>query len=182
MGLKTAWIQYGSNNEYLGYSSVPEYAKTPLPVIIVFQEVWGVDKHIQDVTDRFAEAGYVAFSPDLYAVNGERHPLLSHERVESVKSFLESLPPTAWGNEAERKAALAKLPGDEPERVGETLTKLFGGLDMDNYTAQLLATVDFLRNHFDLTKGEPIGAVGFCMGGALSAHLAAHDNELKGAV
>src|SRR5664279_5842634 len=34
--------------------------------IIVIQEWWGLVPHIQDVTDRFAKEGFVAFAPDLY--------------------------------------------------------------------------------------------------------------------
>ncbi len=38
----------------------------PRPGVIVLQEWWGLDDHIRDVTNRFAEAGYVALAPDLY--------------------------------------------------------------------------------------------------------------------
>ena len=34
--------------------------------IVVIQEWWGVDDHIQSVADRFAAAGYTALAPDLY--------------------------------------------------------------------------------------------------------------------
>ena len=34
--------------------------------VIVIQEWWGLSDHIRDVTDRFADAGFVALSPDLY--------------------------------------------------------------------------------------------------------------------
>ncbi len=36
------------------------------PGVIVVQEWWGVDRHIKDVTGRFAAAGFVALAPDLY--------------------------------------------------------------------------------------------------------------------
>ena len=36
------------------------------PAVIVIQEWWGLVPHIQDVTDRFAKEGFVAFAPDLY--------------------------------------------------------------------------------------------------------------------
>ncbi|WP_026960786.1 dienelactone hydrolase family protein [Alicyclobacillus herbarius] len=182
MGLTTRWVRYGQDKRYSGYLAVPVYAQTPLPAVIVFQEVWGVDGHIEDVTERFARAGYVAFAPDLYAVNGERREAVRRERVEAVKSFLEKLPPTAWGNPEERDAELAKLPEDEGKRVMETMTTLFGGLDVENYTEQLLATASFLRNECELSKGQGVVAVGYCMGGALAAHLASLDAELKGAV
>lgn len=36
------------------------------PAIIVIQEWWGLDEHIEDITRRFADEGYVALAPDLY--------------------------------------------------------------------------------------------------------------------
>ena len=40
------------------------------PVVIVFMEAFGVNPHIVDVTNRFAQEGYVAVSPDMYYRNG----------------------------------------------------------------------------------------------------------------
>ncbi len=36
------------------------------PVTLVFQEAFGVDKHIRDVADRLANEGYVAIAPELF--------------------------------------------------------------------------------------------------------------------
>ena len=36
------------------------------PAVIVIEEIFGLDHHIQDVTRRFAEQGYVAAAPDLF--------------------------------------------------------------------------------------------------------------------
>jgi carboxymethylenebutenolidase len=36
------------------------------PGVLVIQEWWGLVPHIQDVVDRFAEAGFTALAPDLY--------------------------------------------------------------------------------------------------------------------
>jgi carboxymethylenebutenolidase len=36
------------------------------PAVIVFQEIFGVNAHIRDVTDRIAREGYVAIAPALY--------------------------------------------------------------------------------------------------------------------
>jgi carboxymethylenebutenolidase len=37
-----------------------------LPGLLVFQEAFGVNPHIRDVTQRFAKAGYVAIAPELF--------------------------------------------------------------------------------------------------------------------
>ncbi|MGC1635650.1 MAG: dienelactone hydrolase family protein, partial [Candidatus Acidiferrales bacterium] len=36
------------------------------PAILVFQEIFGVNAHIRDVTERFAKAGLVAIAPELF--------------------------------------------------------------------------------------------------------------------
>jgi carboxymethylenebutenolidase len=38
----------------------------PYPGLIVFQEAFGVNAHIRDVTKRFAEQGYVTIAPELF--------------------------------------------------------------------------------------------------------------------
>jgi len=47
-----------------GYLSTP--ADGTGPGLIVLQEWWGLVDHIKQVTDRFAEAGFVAMAVDLY--------------------------------------------------------------------------------------------------------------------
>ena len=38
----------------------------PHPGLIVFQEAYGVNSHIRDVTERFAAQGYLAIAPELF--------------------------------------------------------------------------------------------------------------------
>ena len=38
----------------------------PVPAVVVLQEYWGVNRHIEDLTERFAREGYLAIAPDLY--------------------------------------------------------------------------------------------------------------------
>jgi carboxymethylenebutenolidase len=47
-----------------GYMAVPDFG--PGPGIVVIQEYWGLVPHIQDVCDRFADAGFAALAPDLF--------------------------------------------------------------------------------------------------------------------
>lgn len=54
--------------------TIPAYMAQPqthkgdetLPAIIVLQEIFGVNQHIRDITDRIAQLGYVAIAPALY--------------------------------------------------------------------------------------------------------------------
>lgn len=38
----------------------------PFPAVIVFQEIFGVNEHIRDVTERIAREGYVALAPAIF--------------------------------------------------------------------------------------------------------------------
>ena len=146
-------------------------------------EIWGVDRHIQDLVRRFAASGYMTFAPDLYSHGGRKTPALAPERIEAVKTFLDTVPPAVWQNPAEREAAVGQLP--DPERrqqVGETLGLLLTPTrPVDQYTADLRAAVAHLRAH-PMSRGHRVGSTGYCMGGMLSAQLACTEPELCGAV
>ena len=47
------------------YVATPDGAG-PFPAVIVFQEIFGVNAHIRDVTERVAKEGYVAIAPDYH--------------------------------------------------------------------------------------------------------------------
>lgn len=57
-------IRFASNGGRAGgYLARPA---RPGPGVVVIQEWWGLVPHIEQVADRFAEAGFVALAPDLY--------------------------------------------------------------------------------------------------------------------
>ena len=73
MQLETDWITYdGPTGPVSAHLARPRAASGPLPGTIVIQEIWGVDGHIAELTERFATAGYVAIAPDLYSAGGGR--------------------------------------------------------------------------------------------------------------
>ena len=65
-GLQTSMVTYGGSGqpELKGHLAIP--AATPAPAVLVIQEWWGLNPHIKDVANRFAQAGFVALAPDLY--------------------------------------------------------------------------------------------------------------------
>lgn len=70
-GLTTGQFSY----EVAGFK-VPAYfaapaGKTQLPVVLVVQEIFGVHEYIADICRRFAQAGYLAIAPELYARQGD---------------------------------------------------------------------------------------------------------------
>lgn len=178
MSLTTEWLPFGSDAEFRGFAAWPGRAVGPLPALMVIQEAWGVDDHIEDVTRRFAAAGYFALAPDLFSKGGGRPPALAKERVRETIEFINGLTPEQRCDPAGRAAALAKLSPDEGAHIGETLTTMFSG----GYLPAVLAAARFLHEAHPTTRGQKLVSVGFCMGGALSAQLAGNDPELTAAV
>ncbi|HXG42333.1 MAG TPA: dienelactone hydrolase family protein [Dehalococcoidia bacterium] len=73
-GLVAEMVRFPANGEEMpGYLARPE-GGGPFPGVIVVQEWWGIDEHIQDVCRRFAREGYVALAPDLYRGKVTREP------------------------------------------------------------------------------------------------------------
>jgi len=52
-----------------GYLARPE-GTDPLPAVIVYMEIFGVNSHIRDVVERVAREGYVALAPDFFHRSG----------------------------------------------------------------------------------------------------------------
>jgi carboxymethylenebutenolidase len=70
---------------YLAYQTGGE-AK---PAVVVIQEWWGLNDHIKDVANRFANEGFVALAPDLY------HGVVATEPDEARKLVMELDTPAA---------------------------------------------------------------------------------------
>ena len=70
-GLKTGEITVEVNGfKVPAYMAAPA-GKTNLPVVLVIQEVFGVHEYIADTARRFAQMGYLAIAPELYARQGD---------------------------------------------------------------------------------------------------------------
>ena len=59
-----------------GDAEIPAYRAAPqrggpFPVVLVIHEIFGVHEHIKDVCRRFANLGYYAIAPDLFARQGD---------------------------------------------------------------------------------------------------------------
>lgn len=170
---------------FTGYLARPEQAKGPLPGLLVIQEAWGVDAHIEDVTRRFAAAGYVALAPDLFAVGGQRPAPLAPDRMTELLAFMNVAPPTVFSDPAAREAALAQHPEPARTRLGESLaalTSFMAPQKRDGLLTIVEAGARYLRQERAETRGQKLGVVGFCLGGTLAALLACRDPELGAAV
>ena len=64
--VRSETVQLGEVDVYIAYPTTPG----PHPSIVVLEEAFGRVEHIEDVCRRYANAGYVAASPELYARTG----------------------------------------------------------------------------------------------------------------
>lgn len=86
--------------------------------IIVIQEAFGVDQHIQDVCQRFANEGYLAIAPQLFHRLG-KDVRFGYDELPKIMPLFGKL--TNEEFEMDIRAALAAAraePGIEPNRVG----------------------------------------------------------------
>lgn len=63
----------------------------PHPGLMVFQEAFGVNAHIRDVTDRFAREGYLAIAPELFHRTAPPGFEASYDDFPSIKPHREGL-------------------------------------------------------------------------------------------
>jgi carboxymethylenebutenolidase len=178
MAIRGEWIEFGDSR---GYLAVPERAALPLPAIIVIPEVWGVNEHIEDVTRRFAAAGYAVLAPDIFTVRGKRPPGLSDERIEKAAKFVGTLAPGVLGDPPAREREMAKLSESDRRDIGETFARLFAGDRTEAFMPRIREAFSHLRTAQKETEGQKVACVGFCMGGGFSALLACEEPEISGA-
>src|SRR5580658_11025277 len=76
------WIDIGGG--MTGYLAVP--ASGSGPGIVVLQEIFGVNRHMRDVADLYAEEGYVVLAPDLFH-RMEPRVELGYEAADFEKAF-----------------------------------------------------------------------------------------------
>lgn len=64
--MNSRWIDIDTSNgnNFRGYLSLPPTGKGP--GIVLIQEIWGVNSHIQAVADQYAMDGFVVLAPDVF--------------------------------------------------------------------------------------------------------------------
>ncbi len=124
-----------------GYLSLPKAEKGP--GVVVIQEWWGLVDHIKDVTDRFADHGFVALAPDLY------HGLTTKSPDEAGKMLM-ALNIANAGAEIQAAAKyLLSLP-EVTEKVGTVGFCMGGQLALyaaTEYPDAIASCVDFYGVH-----------------------------------
>jgi carboxymethylenebutenolidase len=73
------WVPV-ADGELPAYRAAPG-ARGPHPILLVVQEVFGVDEYLKDTCRRAAHAGYVAIAPELFARQGRAGECTSREEL-----------------------------------------------------------------------------------------------------
>jgi len=108
-------LNVGSSGGSMGlYDAEPDGAARG--AILVLQEAFGVNDHIQDVCRRFSAVGYRAVAPHLFHRSGD--PVIDYEDMQTVVEHIMQL--SADGLEADLDATLGYLAaaGFDAPRVG----------------------------------------------------------------
>ncbi len=91
----------GDGATLTGHLALPS-GDGPYPAVVVIHEIFGLNDHIRDVTDRFAAQGYVALAVDLFAgrnralcmarfMGGLLLNALDHQGIRDLRSALDWL-------------------------------------------------------------------------------------------
>ena len=89
----------------------------PFPVVLVVQEIFGVHEHIKDVCRRFAQAGYLAVAPELYARQGDVTKLTD---IKEIIGIVSKVPDGQVMADLDAARAWAKTDGGNDARVAVT--------------------------------------------------------------
>lgn len=84
--------------------------------VIVIQEAFGVNPHIEDVTRRFAAAGYRAVAPHLFYRSGD--PALSYDDREQIWSHMQSLTMDGLLDDVDASEGYLEDAGFDAARIG----------------------------------------------------------------
>jgi len=99
------------------YRAAPAH-KTGLPVVLVVQEIFGVHAYIADVCRRFAQAGYLAIAPQLYARQGD--PAGYTEIPRLMSELVSKVPDAQVMADLDGAVQWAAAHGGDAARVGVT--------------------------------------------------------------
>lgn len=103
-----------TDGEMALYDTEPE--GSPRAAVVVIQEAFGVNGHIEDVTRRFAGAGYRAVAPHLFHRSGD--PVLDYSNVEAVRPHLAALSEAGLVNDLDATFAHLATGGFGLSRAG----------------------------------------------------------------
>lgn len=96
--------------------SVHRPSSTPRGAIIVLQEAFGVNEHIEDICRRLADAGWLAIAPHLFHRTGD--PQLGYDDFSAVAPHFAGLGPDTILDDIDAALSSAAAEGFGPSSIG----------------------------------------------------------------
>jgi len=82
--MKTETLSFSTaNGDTTAYVAMPESGDSAKAVIVI-QEWWGLNEHIKDIANRYADEGFTAIAPDLYRGNLATNPKEAGEMMQAL--------------------------------------------------------------------------------------------------
>ena len=142
----------------------------PHAAVLLLQEGIGVTPHLLRVAERLSNEDYFVLVPDLYSRDLARQALTEQQVVQGI--------PIA--RSPERAALLAALsPGERA--VLQRVVSWFDGRDESSYFPDVLSSLAWLKAQAQVRR-DAIAAIGFSVGGGLTAKLAGSGTELAAGI
>lgn len=138
MEIQTQWVTLDVDGSPMSaYVAMPA-AEGQYPGVLVFMEIFGINSHIQDVTERLAREGYVALAPDYYHRVAPNLKLgYTKADIEEGRKYKDVVTQAELLKDAEVAIAwLQQQPQVDPKEKMGTIGFCFGG-----YVAFLVATL-----------------------------------------
>ena len=117
-GLKTGETTFEVNGFKVPAFYAAPAGKTNLPVILVIQEIFGVHEYIADTARRFAQAGYLAIAPELFARQGD--PTKYGEMAKLMSEVVSKVPDEQVMADLDGAVKWAGANGGDLKKVGIT--------------------------------------------------------------
>jgi len=83
--MKTETLSFNTaNGETTAFAAAPDNADGTKAVIVI-QEWWGLNEHIKDIAQRYADEGFLAIAPDLYRGKIAANPQEAGAMMQALK-------------------------------------------------------------------------------------------------
>jgi carboxymethylenebutenolidase len=74
-----------ANGATTAYVAMPDDKNEETKAVIVIQEWWGLNDHIKDIANRYADEGFIAIAPDLYRGQIAENPQEASKMMENLE-------------------------------------------------------------------------------------------------
>ncbi len=106
-----------SDGELPGYQAMPAHGVS-FPVVLVVQEIFGVNDYIQDICRRLAKLGYLAVAPELYWRQGDVSKMTNLREITEKVVF--QVPDSQVMSDLDAAAEFAVTGRGDGSRIGIT--------------------------------------------------------------